>query len=266
MEYFGLTDVGQKRSVNQDSFCIKEYDGAVLAVVCDGMGGAAGGAEASGMACSEFVGVMDEHIASKIGNGPLSRRAVRDMMVEGVSSANEVICARSRESEELRGMGTTLVASFVCDGMVYTVNVGDSRMYLVEGGEINQISHDHSFVQYLVDKGKLTPEEARRSINRNIITRAVGTETTVEADFFATKLPSDDSSDYYGGESPDIQCDNAYIVLCSDGLTNHVEPDTIRDVLASGSDSVEECTRTLIKMANDGGGSDNITAVVLRLR
>lgn len=265
MEYFGLTDVGQKRSVNQDSFCIKEYEGAVLAVVCDGMGGAAGGAEASGMACSEFVGVLDQHIA-KAGNVPVSRRAVRDMMVKGVSSANEIICARSRESEELRGMGTTLVASLVCDDMVYTVNVGDSRMYLVGGGEINQISHDHSFVQYLVDKGKLTPEEARRSINRNIITRAVGTETTVEADFFATKLPSDDSSDYYGGEETRSSQDSVYIVLCSDGLTNHVPPETILDVLSSGNDNVEECTRALIKIANDGGGSDNITVVVLRLR
>lgn len=266
MEYFGLTDIGQKRSVNQDSFCIKEYDGAVLAVVCDGMGGAAGGAEASGMACSEFVGVMDEHIAAGTGSGSMSRRAVRDMMVKGVSSANEIICARSRESDELRGMGTTLVASLVRDDMVYTVNVGDSRMYIVSGGEILQVSHDHSFVQYLVDKGKLTPEEARHSINRNIITRAVGTETTVEADFFATKLPSDDSSDYYGRESGEGPQGRAYIVLCSDGLTNHVAPETIRDVLSSGADSVEKCTRTLIKMANDGGGSDNITAVVLRLR
>jgi protein phosphatase len=266
MEYFGMTDVGQKRSVNQDSFCIKEYEGAILAVVCDGMGGAAGGAEASGMACSEFVGVIDERIASRRSSGPLSRRAVRDMMMEGVSSANEIICAKSRDSEELRGMGTTLVASLVCDGMIYTVNVGDSRMYLISGGEIHQISHDHSFVQYLVDKGKLTPDEARRSINRNIITRAVGTEATVEADFFATKLPSDDSSDYYGDEAEgDIQ-DGAYIVLCSDGLTNHVEPITIKDVLSNSSDSVEERTRTLIKTANDGGGSDNITAVVIKLR
>ena len=136
--------------------------------------------------------------------------------------------------------------------MIYAINVGDSRMYLTHNSGIRQITHDHSMVQYLVDIGQLTPEEARHSRHKNIITRAVGTERTVNADVFM--IPRADAC----GE---------YIILCSDGLTNHVEPEEIGRIVGKCShedgDSLASACASLIRAANDDGGSDNITAVII---
>jgi protein phosphatase len=150
----------------------------------------------------------------------------------------------------LTGMGTTLVSCLIIGERAYIANVGDSRLYLVSEGVIKQITHDHSYVQYLVDMGKLTPEEAKHSRNRNLITRAVGTEKSVECDLFKHDVKS--------GES---------FVLCSDGLTNHVEPFEICDAVADLKDSaaVQSACESLIDQANKRGGLDNITVVVLSI-
>lgn len=258
----GRTDVGRKRRVNQDTFYCEYFDnGMMLCVVCDGMGGAAGGGIASGLACQSFAECVADFCESYTPSHKLSRtdeRIIRKVLAEAVDAANKTVFDKAEEEPSLSGMGTTIVATLVCGRTLFTVNVGDSRMYLVKDGEATQITKDHSYVQYLVDTGKMTLEEAQRSINRNIITRAVGTDTVVEADIYTTRLPelsAEASQDHVG-------------VLCSDGLTNHVPPEEIAECVkhacAVESDrQLGPIAEILIDMANEGGGSDNITAVLL---
>ncbi|MGN1410197.1 MAG: serine/threonine-protein phosphatase, partial [Eubacteriales bacterium] len=130
----------------------------------------------------------------------------------------------------------------------YVVNVGDSRMYVIYNGKITQVTHDHSYVQYFIDQGKMTVEEARKSKNKNLITRAVGIEKTVGADLFSHDMPN-----------------GSYALLCSDGLSNLIEPEEIIDIVRTpqDSDSAERVCDNLISEANRRGGNDNITAVLL---
>lgn len=249
MKFFGMTNVGMKRKVNQDSFLIKEYDAGLLAVVCDGMGGASGGEEASSTATAAFSGYTDISFAPENGDSkPVTEDGVRDVLLSAARAANNAVYAAAKENDELSGMGTTLVSAFVTGDKVYAVNIGDSRMYIIKDETITQITHDHSYVQYLVDIGKMTAAEAKASTNKNIITRAVGTEEAVETDFFTV------DADMAGG----------HVLLCSDGLTNHItEEDIITCV--TGAESPEIACTELIDRANKGGGSDNITAVIISM-
>ena len=175
----GRTDVGRRRKVNQDSFICDTFDnGMMLCVVCDGMGGAAGGGIASGIACGYFVDSFADFADSFGKKASLDRSDVRKIkaaLADAVTDANAAVYEKALSDPSLAGMGTTLVATLAYCDTLFTVNVGDSRMYLIHGSDVKQISHDHSYVQYLVDMGKLTPDEAKRAPNRNIITRAVGT-------------------------------------------------------------------------------------------
>lgn len=248
MRFFGMTNVGMKRTVNQDSFFIKEYKDGLLAVVCDGMGGALGGAEASSIATQAFVGYTDigfDPVGEEI---TVTEEYVRDVLMSAARAANNAVFAASKEDEELNGMGTTLVATYISEDRAYAVNVGDSRMYYIKDSTVTQITHDHSYVQYLVDIGRMTADEAKSAANKNIITRAVGTEAAVETDFFAV------DADMSGG----------YVVLCSDGLTNHISEEKIAE-LVTASDCPETACEGLIDGANKGGGSDNITVVVISM-
>lgn len=253
MYFYGKTDVGMRRSVNQDNFMVRAFDDMVLAaVVCDGMGGANGGNVASSMATRSFMQVISDREAEFPLFSGMSEEEINDMLVEASVEANRTVYRKSSVDEALAGMGTTLVGCLVLPDMIYAINVGDSRMYVTHSTGIRQITHDHSMVQYLVDIGQLTPEEARHSRHKNIITRAVGTERTVNADVFM--LPRADAC----GE---------YIILCSDGLTNHVEPEEIGCIVGKCShedgDSLAAACESLIRAANDDGGSDNITAVII---
>jgi protein phosphatase len=257
----GRTDVGRKRKVNQDSFFCEYYDnGMMLCVVCDGMGGAAGGGIASGFACQTFVDCVAEFAEKYSPPCPLTRtdeRIIRKVLAEAVDSANKKVFDTAGEDVSLTGMGTTIVATLVVNRTLFTVNVGDSRMYLIKDGAATQITKDHSYVQYLVDTGRMTEEEAKRSINRNILTRAVGTDTVVEPDIYITRLPDalrGAPADHIG-------------LLCSDGLTNHVSSEELAECVkhACAVDSDRKLgplCEILIDMANDGGGSDNITALI----
>ncbi len=253
MVFYGKTDVGMRRSVNQDNFIIRAYADTVLsAIVCDGMGGANGGSIASTMAAKAYMEVLDKREAHCPLFAELSEEEVYDMLVEASLAANKAVFQKGSADQSLTGMGTTLVGCLVLPETIYTVNVGDSRMYLTGDGTIRQITKDHSYVQYLVDMGKMTPEEAKNSRNRNIITRAVGTERTVNADVYATP-----HKDYRG------EC----VLLCSDGLTNHVEPEEIGALLLEVRDTAKTTglrgvCEELVEKANERGGSDNITAVL----
>ena len=248
-----MSDVGQRRANNQDSFCVKKYKcGAVLGTVCDGMGGASGGQTASSLAADIFVKRVSDLFEdiSPEDNIPEDDEIAKTLFA-AVREANREVHRRAEIDRTLEGMGTTLVASVVVDEKIFTINVGDSRMYLIDSGKIVQITHDHSYVQYLVDIGKMTSAEAEASQNKNIITRAVGTEADIEPDIYLTEIKKRSDSD------------RIYVLLCSDGLSNQVPKETIRDIVTASRDDCTRAVKTLIDAANETGGNDNITALVI---
>ena len=257
MLYFGNTDVGMRRQINQDNFkTIPIWGGdAVLLVVCDGMGGHKAGDIASKKAIEAFCNSIILNPCTE--ESEESERAfIKYLLVSSCDAANRLVYTLSNGSEEYQGMGTTLVAALVYHGNMYAINIGDSRLYMITRYKTMQISHDHSFVQYLIDSGKLTEEEAKTYPRRNVITRAIGVAEKAEVDFFCTNL-----SEWDGG----------YLLLCSDGLSNYTDDKTLFDfIYGSGpkddetvSDLAAKVTK-LISFANNSGGSDNITAVIAR--
>ncbi len=244
LNYFGITDVGCVRLSNQDCFRTermtdpesqKEY---LLLVVCDGMGGANGGETASLLACDTFVECIAENS---------SRPDKSALLTEAVHKANTAVFSAANANKELIGMGTTLCAALIdtADGSIYAVSVGDSRIYLYARHALVQLSHDHSYVQALVDSGAITKDESRVHPNKNIITRAVGTRSSVECDSFLLKLDDIDG-----------------LLLCSDGLTGFVSDEDCCECFEENRDAEKIAVR-LAEKAKMGGGGDNITAVVL---
>lgn len=259
----GKTDIGRRRKVNQDTFAVLSPSADLaLCVVCDGMGGAVGGAEASRLACDTFCasvsGLMEEivEISNTVCSDAEACAALRgrltgcipDALCDAVDAANAAVYAAAEADTTLQGMGTTLVALFCWADFACAVNVGDSRLYAVTDGEIRQLSRDHSYVQYLIDMGKLTAEEAKQSSNRNIITRAVGTGPSIDCDLI--EIPAD-------------LVGKATFLLCSDGLSGMVEDGQMAEIIR-GEGTAEEKVDALVDRANGAGGNDNITAVLCR--
>jgi len=250
------SDIGMKRNVNQDSYILKTLsDKAALCVVCDGMGGAKGGAEASKIASEAFANSMEEFLFPFIGKKDKNLHAsdVRDNLILSVEKANDAVYSYARSHSSLKGMGTTLVAVLVIEHNVFCVNVGDSRMYLIKGSKIRQVTKDHSYVQYLIDIGQLTEKEAESFPSRNVITRAVGTEPDVTPECFRETVS-----------------EGTFVLLCSDGLTNFVKNDEIRSIIAKDSKNLDQIAlgvrvNKLIDTANKNGGADNITAAVIKI-
>lgn len=238
--WFGKTDVGQKRENNQDCFAAKLLsNGDLLCVVCDGMGGAAGGSMASSLASVAFFEYIDANIDNT------EKNDICTLLNDALASANKCVYEKASSEKELAGMGTTLCAVLVHEGTLFCVSVGDSRIYLVKDNELSRLSHDHSFVQTLVDSGQLSEEEARIHPNRNIITRAVGTEKSVDGDVFVL----------------DEACADK-VLVCSDGLCGYVEDEDTKEILKV-SESCESAVNALVDKANLAGGFDNITVVVM---
>ena len=237
MKTFSITDVGMVRQVNQDYvFTTGKPLGILqnLFVVADGMGGHQAGDYAS--KCT--VEVMIKEIAKSEGED------IERILVKAIKSANREIIKEASGDEHLKGMGTTVVAATVKEQMLYFANVGDSRLYLIRD-DIRQITKDHSLVEEMVRSGKLKKEEARKHPNKNVITRAVGVERKVNIDFFDLRVRKGDK-----------------ILLCSDGLSNMLEDSEICAIVKSGGD-VEERARKLITAANQNGGKDNISVVLV---
>ncbi len=248
MVFYGLTDVGKVRSNNQDSFrACKLENGAVSAVVCDGMGGAAGGSLASETACDAFCELISQN--SKLffdAEGNLKEKVVRNALLTAVNKANTAVYKKALMDNSLSGMGTTLTACFVYKNVFMSVNVGDSRTYAIYSDHAERVSKDHSYVQALVDEGEITEEQAQHHPKKNIILRAVGIDDSVEVDFFTRPADMD------------------YILLCSDGLSNYI-PDSELHKFFTASD-IKGKTVDLVDFANLSGGGDNITAVVIDLK
>lgn len=248
MIFYGKTDVGKKRSNNQDSFKICALEsGAVLAVVCDGMGGAAGGSQASSTACETFCNVILQNESALMDeNKNLKENTARNALITAANKANTMVFNMSLKDPSLAGMGTTLAACLIYKDIFMAVNVGDSRIYAVYPHIARRVSKDHSYVQALVDEGVISEEEAKDHPKRNIILRAVGVDDHVETDFFS------------------MNADMDYVLLCSDGLTNYIDDRTLDKFFAQGT--AEEKVNALVDFANASGGSDNITAVVIDLK
>ncbi len=237
----GYSDKGIVRNSNQDAFLEGVTDfGATWAVVCDGMGGANSGDIASRLAADHFSAAL------KAGLRPnMSEHSIMNLLRSAVTTANIRVFDKSKESPEFNGMGTTIVAALVISGTVYFIHAGDSRAYILSGDEFFQITRDHSIVQSMIEDGKLTVEEARFHPRKNVITRALGVDESVEPEFNVYDLNQ--------GE---------IILLCTDGLTNFVDSEDIVSILKSSSDGNQKAER-LVQEANKNGGGDNITAVVL---
>ncbi len=247
MKYGGKTDIGMKRKCNQDSFAVFSKDGYFCAVVCDGMGGAKGGNIASGLAVKTFASVIKKAFSAKNADD-YTDSEIKRLLKTAVDEANTAVHRKSLTDIELEGMGTTIVAVLNCLCGTFAVNVGDSRIYRQIDGVLEQISTDHSFVQYLIDKGEITPDEAENHPNKNIILRALGVNEHVEGDYFRI-----DSYDR--------------LLLCTDGLTNHVNNRRIGEIISGAYipkvTSYKARVEKLIAEANEGGGLDNITAVLV---
>ena len=238
----GKTDVGKRRANNQDCYNITElHDGTILCTVCDGMGGANGGNIASDIACRIYVSSI------KAAYGTATDEEV---MKQAIAAANNAVYEASNSEPSLNGMGTTLVSALIHpNGSITVANIGDSRLYFFNEGQLTQITHDHSYVQYLVDMGQITVSEAKKASIRNIIIRSVGNEPETSADFF--------NIDYVAG---------AKLLLCTDGLTNCATIEQItKAVKGADADTMDKATDRLIKYANDGGGLDNITVILIKL-
>lgn len=252
------SDIGMVRSINQDTYILKKYsEKTCLCVVCDGMGGVKGGEYASKLAAETFAEVIDDFITPYLGQKTkgFSVNDVKKTMKKALLKANEAVYNLSREDYRLKGMGTTLVSALVIGNSVFCLNVGDSRMYFMKGSKIKQITKDHSYVQHLIDLGRITENDAEYTLNKNIITRAVGTEITVDPDIYKSNVS-----------------DGTFILLCTDGLTNFVDDATLCDIVSNdnASKKVDEIVldikaKKLIDTANNNGGADNITVALIKV-
>ena len=238
MKSYSVTDVGQKRQVNQDYvYASEEPVGNLpnLFVVADGMGGHNAGDFASSFAVQTLVHTIQEDE----NQNPI--KIIRN----AVEEANRKVLEESKLHVEMSGMGTTMVLVTIIDDYAYVANVGDSRLYLIED-QILQITKDHSLVQEMVRRGLITKEEAREHPDKNIITRVLGIGPEVEVDFFDIHLK-----------------DNSTLLLCSDGLSNMVSDEDIWRIINT-SRELKEAGMRLVSLANENGGKDNIAVVLVQ--
>lgn len=241
MRAYGKTDKGCVRPTNQDAYVIGMLgSSAVLAIVCDGMGGPGGGQIASSIAVEEIESAVREGYRPDMPSPEL-----RELIAGGLSAANEHILARAGKEPDLFGMGTTAVVAVASESRLLIANVGDSRAYYSFGGSFAQVTRDHSVVQEMVDKGQLTKQQAQNHIQKNIITRALGADGICQPDFFE-RVPEKGSR----------------ILICTDGLSNLVDETELAFEVEAG-DGGEETLSRLILLATARGGHDNITAVLI---
>lgn len=243
MQYWALTDPGCVRPQNQDAYKIEALDNnSLLCVVCDGMGGAKSGNIASILAADVFA----QSIASSWKPG-LGQEAVDALLRSAVKLANFTVYDQALEFADFAGMGTTLVAVLVQGKAATVVNVGDSRLYHIAPDRIRQVTRDHSLVQMMVDRGELSAQDAKSYPGKNMITRAVGTETAVQCDLFHLQLDRGDS-----------------LLLCTDGLSNLVDEQEILFEIVYEEDG-QRCCQRLLEIALNRGAPDNVTCVLMQV-
>ena len=232
-----VTDRGRKRPSNEDAFGFSIEAGVY--VVCDGMGGAAAGEIASSLAVDEVLRLLKDRDPNTEGQLPGAAESA-------VTAANEAIYSRAQRNQRLNGMGTTLVVMATQERHVWILNIGDSRCYLLRQGRLEQLTRDHSLVEEQVRLGRMTPREALHSPLKNVITRALGTQSQVTPDIFQLEAEPGD-----------------LFMLCSDGLTREL-PDSAILTLLSYDLPLESLSAGLVEAAKKAGGHDNITCLLVR--
>lgn len=240
IKFMGATDTGKVRQQNQDAFiCRRVGENAGYAIVCDGMGGENAGEVASATACQ----LIDKFFHRDMEDG-MSESAAKAIIFSAISAANAKVYSMAKENPEYHGMGTTLVLAVVIGENMHIVNIGDSRIYMVEKKAVKQLTRDHTLVQNLVDRGEISQQEAINHPKKHYITRAIGVGDTLDIDYQMYELKKE-----------------SVVLLCTDGFSNYLEMEKLPDLLKSciRKESISE----LIDYANNQGGSDNITAVVL---
>jgi protein phosphatase len=249
LEFASATHTGMVRAHNEDSVAADARLG--LAVLADGMGGYNAGEVASGIAVALIPSEMREALATepvhrldRTGN-PVAVRILREV----IGKTNTSIFQSANSQPQYSGMGTTLVVALFCDNRLTLAHIGDSRCYRLRGEELEQVTRDHSLLQEQIDSGLLTKEMARRSQNKNLVTRALGIEPTVEAEI----------------RSYDVQPGDIYL-LCSDGLNDMVEDEDIQTTISALQANLPLAATQLIQMANDNGGRDNVSIVLVKVK
>lgn len=237
MKISSATSVGKVRPVNEDAFFVSPPDesGSLLAIVADGMGGHNAGEVASSEAINVIKDVVLDH-----------EHNAKEMLIEAINSANSTVYNMSLDKQSLFGMGTTITACVIDKDKVTAAQVGDSRLYLIRDGMIIQITKDHSLVEMLIENGSITKEDAKHHPQKNVITRAIGTDKEVSADIYEFSI-----------------CAGDILLLCSDGLVNMVEDEKILSIITR-SKKFEETADKLIATAENAGGSDNITVILIK--
>ncbi len=240
MKAWGLTDIGNVRTQNQDAYRIEHFDDVWLAVVCDGMGGAKAGNVASALACEVFTEEVKRSFRARS-----TPEETEQMLRTAAALANITVYEHSQLSDEFSGMGTTLVAALVGAGTAWVLNIGDSRAYFINADGLRRVTTDHSVVELMVQRGELTAAEARTHPRKNLITRAVGTAKQVLADVFTLPLNEGDC-----------------LLLCTDGLSNQMADEEILFEVVHG-ETHSDCCRRLLEIAKRRGAPDNVTSVLL---
>jgi serine/threonine protein phosphatase PrpC len=243
MQYWGLTDPGMVRKQNQDAYHIVKLDKTcVLAIVCDGMGGAKSGNVASSLAVDVFV----QEVQRRWVPGTDWDKADQ-ILRSAVKLANFTVYDQAKQFVEFDGMGTTLVAALIRGQKVTVVNVGDSRAYGITESGIRQLTKDHSLVQLMVDRGEIRPEMAKSYPGKNLITRAIGTEPVVLCDMFRQEFQRGD-----------------FLLLCSDGLSNMMDDQEILFEVVHGVNK-SRCCQRLLNITKTRGAPDNVTSILIAL-
>lgn len=239
LEIGNHSDVGKVREVNEDYFGSFRGNFGELLVVCDGMGGHKGGETASRLAV-ESIKIHFEKLSVDYD--------VKHELHNALTSANNKIVETARQDQALEGMGSTSVIILFKNDLAYTANLGDSRIYLVRDEEIKQLTTDHSLVQQMIDSNVLTPEEAESHPKKNVITKSLGREGAIEPDIF----------------EPIVLLENDKYILCTDGLTNYVKDEEISNIATNNP--VQQAAGKLVDLANEKGGSDNITIQIAEVK
>lgn len=243
MQYWAISDPGCVRQQNQDAWQVEQLDKqTLLAVVCDGMGGAKSGNIASNLALEVFIQEIKQSWSPS-----MDRSRVDSMFYAAAKLANFAVFDQAAQFEDFAGMGTTLAAVLVRGLEATVVNVGDSRVYAVDSEDITQLTKDHSLVQMMVERGELTQEMARSYPGKNFITRAIGTEPVVDCDLFHHKLERGDC-----------------LLLCTDGLCNMMDDQEILFEVVHGVNKPKCCER-LLEIAKNRGAPDNVTSVLIQV-
>lgn len=242
MRFHGITDIGKMRNKNEDIIYYPTYeDEEKLFILADGMGGAKAGEVASKLALETSKAVFDTNIVNAV-----DQEDIQGVIRKSIINANKIVMSESQKINSYKGMGSTLIMAYAYKNKIYIGHVGDSRVYRIRKNVIRQLTKDHSFAQELLRNGTITREEAENHPQRNALTKVIGYERNLEPDIIVKGFLKDD-----------------IILICSDGLSNMVSDEDIYKIIIKNYYDVRVACRELVKAANNAGGADNISAIVI---